>query len=57
MDLENYKSYEEMTDDERMFAIHSARYILEYISMEEIVKASGLPMGVVVAAYENIFKN
>lgn len=46
-----------MTDEERMFAIHSARYILEDTSMEKLAEISGLPMGVIVAAYENIFKN
>ncbi len=46
-----------MTDDDRWQAIGSARYILEDVSEEEIAKASGLPLGVIVAAYKNIFRN
>jgi hypothetical protein len=57
MDIENYKPYEDMTDDDRWQAIGSARYILEDVSEEEIAKASGLPLGVIVAAYKNIFRN
>jgi hypothetical protein len=57
MDTENIKPYEDMTDDDRWQAIGSARYILEDVSEEEIAKASGLPLGVIVAAYKNIFRN
>jgi hypothetical protein len=55
MDTENYKPYSAMTDWERESAIHSARYILEDMSMEDVEKATGIPMGVIVAAYKNIF--
>ena len=41
------------------FAIHSARYILEDLNYEEgreaVAKLTGLPMGVIIAAFENIF--
>lgn len=55
--MENIKPYEDMTDDDRWQAIYSARYILEDVSMDEIMKASGLPMGVIVAAWKNIFRH
>lgn len=35
--------------------LYSARYILEEITPENLQKKSGLPMGVIVAALENIF--
>jgi hypothetical protein len=57
MDIENYKPYEDMTDDDRWQAIGSARYILEDVSMEKMAEVSGLPLGVIVAAYKNIFRN
>lgn len=55
--MENIKPYEDMTDDDRWQAIGSARFILEDVSMEEIVKASGLPLEMIVEAYKNIFCN
>jgi len=57
IDTDNAKHYDEMSDWQRASAIHSARYILEDVSEEEIAKASGLPLGVIVAAYKNIFRN
>ncbi len=44
-----------MDDDDRAFAIHSARYILEEVSMERMAEISGLPLGVIAAAFDNIF--
>lgn len=55
IDIENVKHYDEMSDWQRASAIHSARYILEDMSMEDIHKATGLPMGVISAAFEIIF--
>ena len=49
------KAYEDMDDDDRAFAIHSARYILEDVSMERMAEISGLPLGVITAAFDNIF--
>ena len=49
------KAYEDMDDDDRAFAIHSARYILEDVSMERMAEISGLPLGVIAAAFDNIF--
>lgn len=46
-----------MTDDDRWQAIYSARYILEDVSMEKMAEVSGLPLGVIVAAYKNIFRH
>jgi hypothetical protein len=57
MDIENIKPYEDMTDDDRWQAIGSARFILEDVSMEKMAEVSGLPMGVIVAAYRNIFRD
>ena len=37
--------------------LHSARYILEEISRETLAIESGLPMGVIVSAMENILAN
>ena len=39
------KAYEDMDDDDRAFAIHSARYILEDVSMERMAEISGLQRG------------
>ena len=36
---------------------HSARYILEDANPEKLAEACGLPMGVIVAALENILPN
>lgn len=55
MDTENYKPYSEMTEWERESAIHSARYILEDVNMEKLADVTGLPLGVIVSAFENIF--
>lgn len=55
METENVKHYDEMSDWQRQSAIHSARYILEDMSMEDIHRATGLPMGVIAAAFDNIF--
>jgi hypothetical protein len=52
---ERAKAYEDMDDDDRAFAIHSARYILEDVSMEKMAEISGLPLGVITAAFDNIF--
>jgi len=35
--------------------IHSARYILEDISVEQMSNITGLPVGVVFEAFKNIF--
>ena len=35
--------------------IHSARYILEDISVEQMSNITGLPVGVVFKAFKNIF--
>jgi hypothetical protein len=37
--------------------LHSARYILQEISRETLAIESGLPMGVIVSAMENILAN
>lgn len=46
-----------MTDDEK--ALHSTRYILEDLNhekgWEKMAELTGLPMGVIVAAFQNIF--
>jgi len=46
-----------MTSDDK--ALYSARYILEDLNsekgMEQLAELSGLPMGVIVSAFENIF--
>ncbi len=46
-----------MTDDEK--ALHSTRYILEDLNhekgWEKMAEITGLPMGVIVAAFQNIF--
>ncbi len=55
IDIENVKHYDEMSDWQRASAIHSARYILEDMSMEDIHRATGLPMGVISAAFKIIF--
>lgn len=55
--MENIKPYEDMTDDDRWQAIGSARFILEDVSMEKMAEVSGLPLGVIVAAYRNIFRD
>jgi hypothetical protein len=55
MDTENYKSFDDMTEWEKESVIHSARYILEDVNMEKLADISGLPMGVIVTAFENIF--
>ncbi|MFY8138511.1 MAG: hypothetical protein ACOVMR_10415 [Flavobacteriales bacterium] len=55
IDFENVKPIDEMSEWERTKAIGSARYILEDVSAEEISKASGLPVGVITAAFANIF--
>ena len=43
------------------FAVHSARYILEDLDHEEgkekVAELTGLPMGVIVSAFENIFND
>lgn len=52
---ERAKAYEDMDDDDRAFAIHSARYILEDVNMERMAEISGLPLGVITAAFDNIF--
>jgi hypothetical protein len=52
---DNIKSYEDMDDDDRAFAIGSARYILDGVCMEKMAEISGLPLGVISAAFENIF--
>lgn len=36
---------------------HSARYILEDANPEKLAEACGLPLGVIVAALENILPN
>lgn len=57
MDIENIKPYEDMTDDDRWQAIGSAQYILEGVGVEKMAEVSGLPLGVIVAAYKNIFRD
>ena len=52
---DNTKPYHDMDDDDRAFAIHSARYILEDVCMEKLAEISGLPLGVISAAFDNIF--
>ena len=47
-----------MTDEEKERAIHSARFILEdlnEVGMEKLAEITGLPMGVIVSAFENVF--
>jgi len=49
---------ENLTEDQKDMAIHSARYILEdlgFSGMEKLAELTGLPMGVIVSAFENIF--
>lgn len=52
---ERAKAYDDMSDEDRAFAIHSARYILDGVSVEKMAEVSGLPEGVIAAAFENIF--
>lgn len=49
------KQEPKMTDDE--VALYSARYILEDITPEAFSTITGIPLGVIVSAFENIFKN
>ena len=55
MDTENVKHFDEMSDWQRESAIHSARYILEDVNTEKLAEITGLPMGVITAAFANIF--
>ena len=57
IDTSKAKSFDDMTEDEKRAAIYSAHYILEDVSIKDFVRITGLPEGVVAAAYENIFKN
>lgn len=57
MDDDNYKSFDDMTEWEKEEAIYSARYILEDASIKKIADATGLPEGVISAAFKNIFVN
>lgn len=50
---ENQKLREELLDAKDQ--LYSARYILEEITPENLQKNSGLPMGVIVSALENVF--
>jgi hypothetical protein len=55
IDFDNIKPIDEMSDWQRESAIHSARYILEDVSMEKLAAITGLPMGVISAAFKIIF--
>lgn len=56
MDMnDNVKPYDDMSEWQRQCAIGSARYILEDVSMEKLAEITGLPMGVIAAAFDNIF--
>ena len=55
MNGEDAKPYSEMSDWQRESAIHSARYILEDVNMEKLAEITGLPTGVIAAAFNNIF--
>jgi hypothetical protein len=50
------KPTDQLTDQEKISAIGSARFILEDVCMEKLAEASGLPTGVIAAAFDNIFK-
>lgn len=46
------------TDEQKAKALSSARYILEDLNAEGMLKLAeitGLPVGVIVSAFENIF--
>lgn len=55
-DPEKIVPIDEFSTWEKDQAIHSARYILEDVSFEAIAEASGLPLGVINAAFRNIFQ-
>lgn len=55
MNDDNIKPYDDMSEWQRQCAIGSARYILEDASMEKLAEITGLPMGVIAAAFDNIF--
>lgn len=55
IDIEQVKNYKDMTEWQRESAIYSARYILEDLDMQRLSDISGLPMGVISAAFKNIF--
>lgn len=44
------------TDIQAWQGIHSARYILEDVKIEQMAEISGLPEGVIADAFKNIFK-
>lgn len=44
-----------LSSEEMEAAVYSARFILEEISKEKFAELTGLPIGVVAAAYDAIF--
>ncbi len=54
--MKELKDTSEYTKQELESAVYSAKYILEDVNPEKLAEACGLPMGVIVAALENILK-
>lgn len=54
--MKHLKDISELTREELETAVYSAQYILEDANPEKLENATGLPMGVIVAALENILK-
>ncbi len=54
--MKHLKCITEFTKEELEEAVYSAQYILEDANLEKLENATGLPMGVIVAALENILK-
>jgi hypothetical protein len=52
---ENAIPIQDFSSLEKDNAIHSARYILEDVSIETMAEITGLPEGVINAAFRNIF--
>ncbi len=54
--MKQLKDISEFTREELEAAVYSAQYILEDSNPEKLEESTGLPMGVIVAALENILK-
>lgn len=52
---ENMIEINNMSEEDLRFAVGSARFILEDISIEKLADLSGLPEGVIAVAFDNIF--
>lgn len=52
---DNIKYLDEMTNEDLLFAVGSARFILEDLSIEKLAEVTGMPAGVIASAFDNIF--